>query len=363
MSAVNRIIFECTDTALSSFEFADKTTFYEYLKRKYSFNFEEFAIRFDTVHEALRDVYGANHYKIERMIIRTLNSQSRKGTYEHSDEVAAFGYLVNIFMAEAEKNLERQRKREETATYAKHLEERIKAADERLKDSERLAAIGQTAAMVGHDIRNPLQAIVGELYLEREEIAMLPEGDSKKNLLESLRSVEENIFYINKIVADLQDFAKPINGVKKENVDVNQVISEVMTIVPIPENLFVEIMVEKEALIIEANFEMLKRALSNLIMNAVQAMSNGGKLTIRAHADSDFAEIDVEDTGGGISDEVKDKLFKPLFTTKAKGQGLGLAAVKRLVEAQSGKIGFESQNGKGSRFFIQLPARTFKAQS
>jgi len=100
---------------------------------------------------------------------------------------------------------------------------------------------------------------------------------------------------------------------------------------------------------------MLKRAFINLIQNAVQAMPNGGTLKINAQRQGNHVFISVEDTGEGIPEEVKSKLFTPLFTTKSKGQGFGLAVVKRLVEAQDGKITFNSQKGKGTTFTIQLP--------
>ena len=102
---------------------------------------------------------------------------------------------------------------------------------------------------------------------------------------------------------------------------------------------------------------MLKRALINLIQNAVQAMPNGGKLKIKAKCENNQAFISVQDTGEGIPVEVQDKLFTPLFTTKSKGQGFGLAVVKRLVEAQDGKITFNSKQGKGTTFNIQIPIK------
>jgi len=101
---------------------------------------------------------------------------------------------------------------------------------------------------------------------------------------------------------------------------------------------------------------MLKRVLTNLIQNAVQAMPNGGKIALGATSTGGNVRITVEDTGEGIPEEAKAKLFTPLFTTKSKGQGFGLAVVKRLVEAQGGEISFESQQGKGTKFSVQLPA-------
>jgi signal transduction histidine kinase len=100
---------------------------------------------------------------------------------------------------------------------------------------------------------------------------------------------------------------------------------------------------------------MMKRILANLITNALQAMPDGGKLTVTANMKQDEVHINVEDTGQGIPDENRAKVFKPLFSTKAKGQGFGLAVVKRLVEAHNGTIAFSSEVGKGTKFTITIP--------
>ena len=102
----------------------------------------------------------------------------------------------------------------------------------------------------------------------------------------------------------------------------------------------------------------MTRILGNLITNAVQAMPNGGKLTINAIAKSNSTVITVRDTGVGIPEEAKPKLFQPLFTTKSKGQGFGLSVVKRMTEALNGTVTLESQQGKGTTFTITLPQKT-----
>ena len=101
--------------------------------------------------------------------------------------------------------------------------------------------------------------------------------------------------------------------------------------------------------------DLLKRILGNLVTNAIQAMPNGGDLSIRVFREIDEVVLVVEDTGVGIPDEVKPKLFTPLFTTKSKGQGFGLAVVKRATEALGGTINFESQKGKGTKFVLRFP--------
>jgi signal transduction histidine kinase len=191
--------------------------------------------------------------------------------------------------------------------------------------------------------------------LIESDAASLPEDETKKNLQESVNVIEYNLYYIAKIVEDLQDYAKPQNP-NKQKIEIGGVIEEVMKLVFVPSNLKVIIDIAKDFPKISADFSMLKRSLTNLVTNAIQAMPNGGQLTLRAQHKDAQAFITVEDTGVGIPEEVKPKLFEPMFTTKAKGQGLGLAVSKRLVEAQGGAISFESQKGKGTKFIISLPS-------
>ena len=238
--------------------------------------------------------------------------------------------------------------------YSKNLERLVEERTKQLKASERLAAIGATAGMVGHDIRNPLQAIAGDLYLIDNDVASLPEGETKIDLQDSVRSIQDNLLYIAKIVEDLQDYAKQQKP-NLQRITLNKVVEEVMLIVPVPSNLNVVIDIEEGFPNFFADFSMMKRALSNLVHNAIQAMPDGGRLTIQACCKDTHIFVTVEDTGVGIPEEVKPKLFQPMVTTKSKGQGLGLAVVKRLVEAQGGTIFFESEVGKGTKFIVKLP--------
>jgi PAS domain S-box-containing protein len=229
-----------------------------------------------------------------------------------------------------------------------------KLLEKQVKDSERLAAIGMTARMVGHDIRNPLQGIAGDLFLIDNDVASLNESKVKESLLESVKSIKDNLFYIAKIVDDLQDYTKPLKPTFNK-VSIENVIGEAMINVAVDSCYQIVINVQKGFPEITSDFSMLERVLTNLVQNAIQAMPNGGKLTLTAARKQGILIISVEDTGMGIPEEVKPKLFEPMVTTKAKGQGLGLAVVKRLVEALNGKITFESQVGKGTKFTVSLP--------
>ena len=224
-----------------------------------------------------------------------------------------------------------------------------------LRKYQRLANIGETAGMVGHDIRNPLQAITSDLYLINDELKGVPQGESRKAMEESLDSIGQNIVYIDKIVSDLQDYTRTIKPNIQE-INLNDLANMILAKTNIPKNIQTQINVDPN-LILGADSAYLRRVLTNLIINAIQAMPNGGKLTVRATVNGGNVSIDIEDTGVGIPDRVKPNLFKPLFTTKSKGQGLGLAVVKRLVEGLDGKVSFVSQEGNGTKFTIELPLK------
>lgn len=241
--------------------------------------------------------------------------------------------------------------------YSKQLEQLVEERTRKLKDAERLAAIGETAGMVGHDIRNPLQSIIAEVYLSKDELASLPESENKANLKESLNSIENQAMYINKIVADLQDYTK-LAKPQIEEVDLQTVIQDALATIPVPENVKTSILTKSSFLKIKSDPHFLKRILTNLSLNAVQAMPNGGELTLTIVLRHNKAVISVKDTGAGIPEEVKKNLFKPLFTTKPKGQGFGLAVAKKLTESLNGTITFESKKDKGTNFTITLPQKT-----
>ena len=235
-----------------------------------------------------------------------------------------------------------------------HMAENLKIKNKQLQDSERLAAIGATAGMVGHDIRNPLQAITGDVFLAKSELASLSDSDEKKNALESLGEIEKNIDYINKIVQDLQDYARPLNP-QFEKADLESIIGKLFAKNRLPENVKVSVKVEDEVRNISADSYYLNRIIFNLVTNAVQAMPEGGKLTIHAYKELNRATIAVMDTGVGIPKEVQSKMFTLMFTTKAKGQGFGLPVVKRMTESLGGTVTFESEEGKGTTFTVRLP--------
>jgi len=252
---------------------------------------------------------------------------------------------------------ERRRLYQQLELYTKDLEALVEKRTKQLKQSERMAAIGETAGMVGHDIRNPLQAMSGNVYLTKQDVDSLPDGETKRSMQESLTAIEENIFYINKIVADLQDYSK-LQTPNIEDVNLEETIYKLLSTVNVPPSVNVKVAVQEDFPLLKSNSAALRRILNNLVLNAIQAMPDGGMLTISASLEGDRAVVHVSDTGLGIPEDVKPKLFKPLFTTKAKGQGFGLAVVKKLTEDLKININFESKVGKGTTFSLTFPPET-----
>jgi len=264
------------------------------------------------------------------------------------------GKIVGIWsiVRDISEQKELQKDLEEHAGILKKIvEDRTK----QLKDTERLVAIGQTAGMVGHDLRNPLQTVIGELYLAKCEVESLSEGEAKSNLNDSIHVIEEQVGYMDKIISDLQAFVQPIK-LDKEPVNLKEIITHVLEALNIPNGVTVEMQWAEYFPQIKADPQLLKRVLFNLVTNALQAMPNGGNLTITAYGNrSGNVSISVQDTGVGIPDRIKSQIFTPLFTTKPRGQGFGLAVCKRVIEAHGGAIRFKSVEGKGTKFTLKFP--------
>ncbi len=292
--------------------------------------------------EGYRKVFSEGLVKDYPLAIRHKSGRVTDVLYNASTYKDPHGEIRGVFAAARD------------ITAQKKAEEQELEASKKLKDAERLAAIGATAGMVGHDIRNPLQAITSDVYLVKEELSSLPDSGEKNNAQESLTEIEKNIDYINKIVADLQDFARPLNP-HAEETDLKLVIGELLKKNGLPENVKVTFKIEAKVGKVVADSSYINRIMYNLVTNAVQAMPKGGKLSIHVFKEADDVIISVKDTGVGIPEKIRSKLFTPMFTTKSKGQGFGLSVVKRMTEALGGTVTFESKEGKGTTFIVRLP--------
>jgi signal transduction histidine kinase len=249
-----------------------------------------------------------------------------------------------------------KRMQTELSKYSERLEDLVekrtallKQAQEKLVKTERLAAIGELAGMVGHDLRNPLTGIKNSAYYLKKKGAEISEVQAK----EMLDTIDKCVDYSNKIVSDLLDYSREIH-LELTECSPRLLLFESLAMSQVPEKVKI-VNCLKNKPNFKADSDKIKRVFINLIKNAIDAMPNGGKLTIDSKKVNDVLEISFSDTGIGINDEVLPKLFFPLFTTKAQGMGFGLAICKRIIEAHGGRITAKTSKGKGTTFIVTLP--------
>ena len=255
---------------------------------------------------------------------------------------------------------ERKRAEEQIVHYTAHLEEIVETrtrdlrqAQERLVRQERLAALGQLAGSVSHELRNPLGVISNAVYF----LEMAQPGANAK-VKEYLGIIDKETRTADKIITDLLDFTR-IKSAQREAVSVAGLVKQALERYPPPAGVSVRLDLPPGLPPVSADPGQMTQVLGNLVTNAYQAMPERGLVTVssgQCSVDSDqWVLISVQDSGAGIPDEDIIKLFTPLFTTKARGIGLGLAICKNLVEANGGRIEVHSEVGKGSTFTVYLP--------
>ena len=236
----------------------------------------------------------------------------------------------------------------------------LEQVQEKLIRSERLAAVGELASGVGHELRNPLNVIRNCAYLLN--MALSEKGDEEA--ASTLKVLDKQIDAANKIVTDLLDFTR-IKPPSKSKVDLGILMKESLSYIALPENITIKNTVNGHSPQVVTDGEQMGRVFTNIISNAIQAMSGPGaakpgELDIDTGADGDSVWVRFKDTGCGISEENIQKIFEPLFTTKPKGIGLGLAISKRLVEQNGGAIEVASRVGEGATFTVKIPGEKRK---
>jgi len=228
----------------------------------------------------------------------------------------------------------------------------IKQMENRLKAEERLATIGKLAAVVAHEIRNPLAAISASAQMIDLSSDLSPEGK------QALKIVTRETERLNEWVSDLLEYARPRRG-ESADIRVNELLDQVVELVrcnPAARNIEVSLDLEPD-LVVFGDFQRLYRVFVNLARNAVEAMPDGGRLRIAAYREPpDQVVVTVTDSGCGIPPEDLDKVFDAFYTTKPGGTGLGLAVVARGVEEHHGQVEVWSDPNVGTRFTVRLPA-------
>lgn len=225
----------------------------------------------------------------------------------------------------------------------------IEDKTQKLRRAEHLAAIGQLASMVGHDLRNPLTGITGATYYLKTKLE--PKMDPKSK--EMLETIDRAVAHSDKIITNLVKYAEEMNFDICET-EPRRILSEALSQMKVPSNVRV-LDKTQETPRIKCDREKMRTAFSKIVENAFDAMPNGGVLTVESTRVKDSVVVSFSDTGAGIPNEVMTKIWLPLFTTKPQGMGLGLSICKRIVEAHGGTISAESVVGKGSTFTIAIP--------
>jgi len=252
--------------------------------------------------------------------------------------------------------IKRKQAQEALELHANHLSElvseRTKALEEaqmRLLKTERFAAIGELAGMIGHDLRNPLTGIKNAAYfLRKKQSSFIGESGN-----EMLTVIDRAVDQANKIVGDLLDYSKEIN-LDLEEYSPKSLIDYILLSIIVPKKVNISNHTQSfPSIWVDAS--KMERVFVNLIKNAIDAMPTGGALEIKSKQIGENVEITFSDTGTGMSNDVMAKVFTPLFTTKAKGMGLGLPICKRIIEAHGGKISVQSELNKGTTFTVVLP--------
>ena len=234
-----------------------------------------------------------------------------------------------------------------------------KKLEQQIRNSEKLASVGKLAAGVAHEINNPLGGILNCLYNLRKV------GLSPKRQEEYWASMEHGVRRVQKIVRQLLDFSQQ-HEPEFSPADINRIVDQVLALTT---HLFAPNRIQLEAVLghglpsIMVDRHMIEQVLMNLILNAVQAMKNGGVLTIRTSVAEGICRVEVRDTGSGIAPAAMPRIFDPFFTTKSEGEGtgLGLSVNLGIVERHGGKILVESEVGKGTTFTLCLPVSRERA--
>jgi signal transduction histidine kinase len=231
------------------------------------------------------------------------------------------------------------------------LTERLSSAEAAILQAARLAAVGQLAAAIAHEINNPLYAARNCLYLLEDEP---PERMRESGYLAIAR---EQLTRIAGIIQRMRDFYRPARG-DLAPADINDIVQDTLALAGLnTRNAEIKIIFAPDHALpaVLCSADQLRQVFLNLVLNAIEAMPNGGTLTVRTVAGPTVALIEIEDTGTGIPDDIRAHLFEPFFTNKPHGTGLGLSISAHIATQHGGQIEVDSVEGKGSTFRVVLP--------
>jgi signal transduction histidine kinase len=257
------------------------------------------------------------------------------------------GYTAVSNELDRKSNELRTRTRELRASY-----EELRAAQEELVRKEQLAVVGELAAVIAHEVRNPL-AIIANAVAGLRKTAL-----SREDHTTLLTILDEETSRLNRLVSDLLRYARPVN-VQRTQIQLGDLLERGLSLARDKKGLNVELKVEAAVMRLWGDANLLRQVFDNLIDNAVQAMTYGGTLTVRIRVaeqnGQDGLAVDIIDTGEGMDTQVRSRARDPFFTTRPSGTGLGLAIVDRIVDAHGGQLVLDSRAGEGTTVTVFLP--------
>ena len=288
---------------------------------------------------------------ITRPLLELVQSTRQIAAGKYGQPVLVSQEIEEVAFIGAE--LERMRRR--IAISQERLKERLTESEQLRIESERLAAIGSLAASLAHEIRNPLNAM--SLLLSRLQYS--PSEDTRKNIIGDLFG---EIGRLDRLVSSILDYARPIQ-LDRKTVDVRSLIASIVDLYrSLAEAKGVRLdLVSDGSVHAHIDSDRIKQCIVNLLKNSLDAMENGGVVTLACHESQEGLVIEVSDNGPGISKEIKPKLFSPFFTTKENGTGLGLSSVHKIIAAHGGHIEVVTDSQKnelvdGAKFIISIPS-------
>ena len=312
----------------------------------------------------------AGHITQPIRVLREAAARLGRGQFEDLPEVTTtndeIGDLAQTFLAMSESLKEKTGEligaKQELERFTKFLEKRVeartrelKAAQDELIKKERLAAIGQMASVVGHEIRNPLAVINNSIYFIKTKLGGVPGGTDPK-IDKHVKIIESEIRQANGIINEILTYSRT-RELKPERVLLSAWMEEILSVYPFPPHVALDKRLDAANPAVDIDTTEMQQAVRNLINNALEVMPVKGTLSVQARLNDDrrTASILVGDTGPGIPPDVVDKIFSPFFTTKARGTGLGLAVVRKVMDRHGGAVEVQSEPGRGTVFKLTLP--------
>lgn len=230
--------------------------------------------------------------------------------------------------------------------------ESVRRIEDEIELSRRLAAIGRLTSGVAHEVKNPINAIVVHLEVLREKLREI-DPDARRHM----DIIGSEIRRLDRVVQTLVDFTRPVE-LNLVELDLREIVEDVIVLAT-PEaesqGTHVERALPAEPLMVKVDADLIKQALLNVVLNGMQAMEQGGMLTLVARREDGVAEIEVQDRGPGIPEAIQDKIFNLYFTTRKKGSGIGLSMTYRVMQLHNGSVEFDSNPDQGTTFRLRLP--------